>query len=112
MLGNNRPDEIASGNEFTLGFPVLLILRIPVRNPGRVPRAHEKLSFQNDARSSRAAVDQKKGRPQRRSKASFRAAALPVRSMTLTRVPSTLTVRVWHAHYKLCANFRLEINSA
>src|SRR5215510_15415119 len=45
MLGNNRPDEIASGNEFALGFPVLLILRIPVRNPGRVPLAHERLSF-------------------------------------------------------------------
>ena len=47
----------------------------------------------NDARSSRAAVDQKKGRPQRRSKASFRAAALPVRSINPTRVPSTVTDR-------------------
>src|SRR5215510_9303257 len=58
--------------------------------------------FWNDARSSRAAVGQKKGRPQRRSKASFRAAALPVRSISPTRVPSTVTDRNCSALQALC----------
>ena len=33
MLGNDRPDEIAPGDEFALGLPEFLILRVPVRNP-------------------------------------------------------------------------------
>src|SRR5579883_1447437 len=35
MLGDNRPNEIAPGDELALGFPKILILRIPIQNPGR-----------------------------------------------------------------------------
>jgi hypothetical protein len=40
MLGDDRPDEIAAGDDFALGIPERLILRVPVGNPGRVRRAH------------------------------------------------------------------------
>ena len=30
MLGNDRPDEIASGNDFALRIPKLLVLWLPV----------------------------------------------------------------------------------
>src|SRR5262249_33803237 len=45
MLGENRPDEITTGDESTCGVPKLLVLRIPVRNPGRVPLAHQCVPF-------------------------------------------------------------------
>src|SRR5262249_18045209 len=45
MLGENRPDEITSGNGLACGFPELRILRVPVRNPGRVPLAHQCVPF-------------------------------------------------------------------
>jgi len=41
MLGGDRPDEIAEGDVFTCRLPELLILWAPVRNPGRVPFAHQ-----------------------------------------------------------------------
>ena len=34
MLGEDRPDEIAAGDVFTCRLPELLILWVPVRNPG------------------------------------------------------------------------------
>src|SRR5262245_18478437 len=45
MLGENRPNEVTLGNGFACGFPERLILRVPVRNPGRVPLAHQSCSF-------------------------------------------------------------------
>src|SRR5262249_14628909 len=45
MLGDNRPDEITLGNEFTRGFPERLILRVPFRNPARVAFAHQGVPF-------------------------------------------------------------------
>src|SRR6516164_9790155 len=45
MLGDNRPDEITLGNEFTRGLPERLVLRIPFRNPARVAFAHHECSF-------------------------------------------------------------------
>src|SRR6266516_2333456 len=41
MLGENRPYEITSRDEFAFGFPKLLILWVPVRNPHRVALAHQ-----------------------------------------------------------------------
>src|SRR5215831_3130521 len=43
MLGENRPYEITSRDEFAFGFPKLLILWVPVRNPRRVALAHQGL---------------------------------------------------------------------
>ncbi len=40
MFSDDRPDEIAPGNKLALGFPKFLVLRIPFRNPARVPLAH------------------------------------------------------------------------
>ncbi len=40
MLGHDRPDQIAPGNRFAFGFPVLLILRVPVRDPDIASLAH------------------------------------------------------------------------
>ena len=36
MQGDHRPDEIAEGDGFTCRLPVLLIVWVPVRNPGSV----------------------------------------------------------------------------
>src|SRR5207244_13039760 len=80
MLGKNRPDEITSGNEFTLRFPERLLLGIPVRNPAPTPLAHQCVPFRLgwSPGESRGWDGDKKRRP-RRSKAPLsRAAALPV----------------------------------
>ena len=46
MLGNDRPDEIAPGDKFALGFPEFRILWVPVRNPACV-LAHRRFPFVN-----------------------------------------------------------------
>src|SRR5204863_7926140 len=45
MLGKNRPDEITLSDRFARGFPERLILRIPIRNPGRIPLPHQYVPF-------------------------------------------------------------------
>src|SRR5580692_3002323 len=35
MFGDDRPDEIAPGDELALGFPKLLVFGIPIRDPRR-----------------------------------------------------------------------------
>src|SRR5262245_53429713 len=54
MLGENRPYEVTSGDEFAFGFPKLLILWVPVRNPRRVALAHQ-VFLSGWARFSRSA---------------------------------------------------------
>jgi hypothetical protein len=44
VLGNDRPDQVASGDELALGVPKLLIFWIPVRNPSGRLLAHLKMS--------------------------------------------------------------------
>jgi hypothetical protein len=40
MLGHDRPDQIASGDELALLLPEFFILRVPFRDPGRAACAH------------------------------------------------------------------------
>ncbi len=42
MLGHDRPDQIAAGNKLALGLPELLVLGIPLRDPGRVLLTHQR----------------------------------------------------------------------
>src|SRR5262249_8090337 len=54
MLGENRPYEITPRDEFAFGFPKLLILWVPVRNPRWVSLAHH-VFLSGWARFSRSA---------------------------------------------------------
>src|SRR5262249_1366120 len=54
MFGENRPYEITSRDEFAFGFPKLLVLWVPVRNPRRVALAHQ-VFLSGWARFSRSA---------------------------------------------------------
>src|SRR5262249_27576720 len=48
MLGEDRPDQIASRNKLAFVFPENLILRVPFRNPARAPSAHQNVLFPSD----------------------------------------------------------------
>jgi hypothetical protein len=45
VLGNDRPDEIASRDGFAPGFPEDLVLGIPVGNPSRVSAGNSACSW-------------------------------------------------------------------
>jgi hypothetical protein len=55
ILGNNRPDQIASGDEFALGVPEPFILGIPVRNPSGSSLVHGRFSLGSNDRYVRPA---------------------------------------------------------
>src|SRR5262249_53782941 len=109
MLGKNRPDEITLSDGFARGVPERLILRIPIRNPGRSPLPHQYVPFWvamaavARAIPLRADGKTKKTPPPGARKRLSRAAALPVASCAKTATPPALAApRV--ALYKLRAN--------
>src|SRR5919201_4729737 len=76
MLGKNRPDEITLSDGFARGFPERLVLRIPIRNPGRIPLPHQYVPFWVAIAAGAKAIPLRadgktKNADARRSKASF-----------------------------------------